>query len=146
MGHSGFPVTRSNTKRNPCLVACETASIELAVVTHRDQLRRGIVVVVPQIVMNHLEVPEPLPGAGIQREQGVAEEIAADAIGAVVVIGRRAGREVGDAALFVHRNFAPRVGAAGVFPRVLRPRVVADFARDAEWCERSIPVLPVITS
>ena len=100
----------------------------LAVVANRDQLWRGIVVVVPQIVVHHLKMPQRLSGACIQREQAVAEQVAADAIGAVVVIGGRAGGEVGDAALFVDRDLAPRVGAARIFPRVLRPRVVALFA------------------
>ena len=56
------------------------------------------------------------------------EEVLADAVGAVVVEGRRAGGEVGDAALVVDAEFAPGVGAADVLPGVLRPGFVAEFA------------------
>ena len=75
-----------------------------------------------------LEVPEPLAGARVEREQAVAEQVRAGAVGAVVVVGRRAGREVGDAALRVDRDLAPGVGAADVLPGVLRPRLVAELA------------------
>ena len=98
MGHTGSPVTRSNTNTKPCLVACATASIVLPSLAHRDQLRRGGRVVVPEIVVHHLEVPQPLAGARIQRQQAVAEEIRADAIGAVVVVGGRDSGKIGDAA------------------------------------------------
>ena len=40
----------------------------------RDQLGRRRVVVVPQIMMNGLEVPQPLPGPSVEREQAVAEK------------------------------------------------------------------------
>jgi hypothetical protein len=79
-------------------------------VSNRDQLRGGVVVVVPQIVVDHLKMPELLSCTCVQCEQAVAEEIAADAIGPVVVIGGRTGGEVGDAPLFVDGDFAPCKG------------------------------------
>ena len=100
---------------------------ELAVVTNRDQLWSGVVVVVPQIVVHHLKMPKAFSGARIQREQAVSEEVAADAIGAVIIVGGRSGGEVSDASLFVHRDFTPCVRAARIRPRVFRPRVVTLF-------------------
>ena len=135
IGQIGSPVTRSNTYRNPVLLACATTSTSSAVVADGRQLRRGRVVVVPQVVMHHLEMPQPLAGARVEREQRSAEQVRAEPIGAVVVVGRRPGREVGDAARRVDRDLAPGVGAADVLPRVLRPRVVAELARVRDGVE-----------
>ena len=52
------------------------------------ELRGGDVVVVPQIVVHHLEVPQPLPRARVQCQQRRAEQIGAMTIGAVEVVGR----------------------------------------------------------
>src|SRR5690606_13308694 len=38
---------------------------------HRYQLRRCGGIVVPEVVVDHLEVPEPLAAAGVQRQQRV---------------------------------------------------------------------------
>ena len=108
----------------------------LAVVLDGDQLRRRGEVVVPQVVVHDLEVPHALAGARVERDQRVRVEVAADAIGAVVVVGRRAGREVGDAAARVDRDLAPGVGAADVLPGVLRPRLVALLAGMRHRVER----------
>ena len=108
----------------------------LAVVLHGEQLRAGDEVVVPEVVMDGLEVPQALAGARVEREQAVAEQVRADAVGAVEIVGRRAGREVGDAALLVDGDLAPGVGAADVLPGVLRPGVVAELARMRNGVER----------
>ena len=79
--------------------------------------------------MRRLEMPEPLAGARVERDQAVGEQVRARPVGAVVVVGGRAGREVRDPALLVNRQFAPRVDAADVLPRVLWPRLVAELAR-----------------
>src|SRR5690606_12232002 len=99
-----------------------------AFVRNGQELRRGREVVVPEIVMHGLEVPEPLARAHVERDETVAEQIRADAIRAVIVVGRRAERDIDDAALDVERHLAPRVDAADVEPGVLRPRVVAELA------------------
>ena len=99
-----------------------------AVVPDRRQLRRRVVVEVPEVVVRRLEVPQALAGARVERDQAIGEQVGADAVGAVVVVGGRAGREVGDAALLVDRQLAPGVRAADVFPRVFRPRLVAELA------------------
>src|SRR5207249_9030944 len=45
----------------------------LAVVFHREKLGTGGRVVIPQIVMDQLVVPQPFPRAQIQSEQAIAE-------------------------------------------------------------------------
>ena len=118
------------------MAASATASIVLPSCLHGDQLRRRGEVVVPQVVVHDLVVPHALAGARVERDQAVRVEVAADAIGAVVVVGRRAGREVGDAAARVDRDLAPRVGAADVLPGVLGPRLVALLAGMRHRVER----------
>jgi hypothetical protein len=56
--------------------------------------------------MDHLEVPEALAAARIEREQAVAEQIRTVTIAAVEVVARRAGRYIDDAELGVDRGFA----------------------------------------
>ena len=59
----------------------------LAVAAHLDQLRRSGVVVIPEVVMDDLIVPEPLASPRVQREQTIAEQVAPNAIGAIEVVG-----------------------------------------------------------
>src|SRR5205085_7700685 len=47
----------------------------LAAMLHRHDDRRAREVVVPQVVVQRLEVPEPLAGAGVERERAVGEEV-----------------------------------------------------------------------
>src|SRR5262249_34835956 len=71
---------------------------------------RGIVG--PQIMMDGLEVPEALSGAGIERHQAVAEQVVAMPIATVEVEPRGAKRHVDDAASLIDRQFAPVVDTA----------------------------------
>ena len=112
----------------------------LAVVADGHQLRRRHVVVIPQVVMDRLEVPEPLSRARIERDQAVREEVLAEPIATIEVVGRRSGRHVHDPALVVDREGAPVVGAADVLVRLLRPRVVAELSRPRNCME--LPDLP----
>ena len=116
--------------------ACATISIGLAVVLHRQQLRRGGIVVVPEIVMHDLEVPQALSRARVEREQAVAEQIVALAIAAVEIVRRRAGRQKDDAVLLVEREIAPRVRAARVPEGILGPRLVSVFTGPRNRVER----------
>ena len=80
MGHSGAPETRSKTQTNPCLLTCATTSTVLPVVLDLQQFRRGGIVVVPNVVVDHLEVPQPFAGAGIEGEQRIGEQVGALAV------------------------------------------------------------------
>ena len=100
-----------------------------AVVPHGQQLRRGRVVVIPEIVVNDLEVPQPFARTRVEREQAIAKQVVPLAIAAVEIVCRRAGRYEDDAILLVERQIAPRVRTASVFVRIRRPRLVPVFAR-----------------
>ena len=128
MGHRGFARDAIEHVEEAGLAGVSDRVHAPAVVPHGHELRRGDVVEVPQVVMHRLEVPEPLAGARVEREEAVGEEILADAIRAVEVVVRRSGRDVDDAAFFVDRHRAPVVHAADVLVGLLRPRVVAELA------------------
>ena len=118
----------------------------LAVVLDGEELGRGGGVVVPEIVMDELVMPEALAGAEVEREDAVAEEIGAFAVAAVHVVSGRAEREIADAALLIDRDFAPGIDAADVRPGVLAATCRSRARRGAGWCGRSRASLPVTTS
>jgi hypothetical protein len=62
---------------------------QLTLVPHPDKIRRARNVVVPNVVMDHLVMPDAFAGVGAEREDAIAEEILADAIAAPVIIARR---------------------------------------------------------
>src|ERR1019366_8265026 len=93
-----------------------------------DQQRRRGEVAVPDIVADSLEVPDTLAGIGMERQQGIGEEVVARAVGAVEIAGGGSGGDVEDSALRVDRHAGPVVGGAGVGPGILGPGVVAVLA------------------
>ena len=108
----------------------------LAVVLHVDEHRGGRKIAVPQVVMDHLEVPDPLARIGLQGKQAVGEEVGALSISAPEVEGGRAGRQKHEPALGVDADTAPGVGAADARVGVCRPRLVAEFTREWNRVER----------
>src|SRR4051794_4937175 len=96
--------------------------------------------------MDELVMPEPLAGPRIEREQTIAVKIRPLAIRAVQVVSRGSEREVRDPALFVDRNFAPRIHAARGLPGVLRPRFVTELAgmRDCVEGPDELPAQDVV--
>ncbi len=108
----------------------------LTVVLHREQLRRGGQIVIPQVMMHRLKMPQPFSGARVQRQQAISEQPRASAIRPVIIVGWRTQREIHDAAFLVDRNFAPRVHAADVLVRVLGPRVIPEFAGQRNGVEQ----------
>ena len=122
---------------HPALFGCLGDGIHsLAVALHGDQAGRRRKIAVPQIVPDALEMPDSLAGCGVQGQQRVGEQIVSHAIGPIKVGGRRAGRNINDAALAVQRHAGPVVGGAGVSPGILRPCVVAEFAGMRNGMER----------
>src|SRR5262249_50431239 len=74
-----------------------------ALVANGQQLGRGGGVVVPDIMVDHLKMPQAFAGAGIESQQAVGEQVRAFAIRAVeIVLGARGGR-VEDTARLVDR-------------------------------------------
>src|ERR1043166_5252069 len=80
-------------------------------------------------------MPEALAGACVECDEAIAKEAHAVAVGAVEIVGRRAEREICNAAFFVDRDFAPGVDAADVLVRFGRPRVVAKLAGQRDGVE-----------
>jgi hypothetical protein len=97
IGQTGSPVRRSKANTKPCLVGLHHRRDRLAVLGDGHQLGSVGQVVVPQVVVNDLEVPQPLAGARVEREQRVAEQVVARPVAAVEIEPRRSGRDEGDA-------------------------------------------------
>src|SRR5207248_4533964 len=93
-----------------------------------QQLRRLGQVVVPQIVMHQLVMPDAFAGARVERHERVAEQICARTIAAIEIEARAAEADERDATLLVDGGLAPVVDAAGLFVGLRRPRVVPELA------------------
>ena len=102
---------------------------------HVHDDRRGRRVVVPDVVVHHLVVPQPLAGLDVERDEARRKQVVARAEAAVHVLRGAVGRDVDDAALRIGRQRRPRRHVAGRPPRVVLPRVVADFARPRDHVE-----------
>ena len=76
--------------------------------------------------MHRLEVPHPLAGLDVERDQALGEQVVARPVAAVVVAGRRARRQVHVAQLLVGAHRRPDVGVARVAPRLVAPGVGAE--------------------
>ena len=87
-------------------------------VRQRDQRRRRGIVVVPQIVMHGLEVPDEFSGRGAQRHDGIGIAVVAEPRDAVVVDRRAAGGQEHQVALRIRGNDGPGVGAAAANARL----------------------------
>ncbi len=98
------------------------------VVSNRQELGSDRQIVVPDIVVDDLIVPEALAGPRIERDQAVREQILTGPVAAVEVEPSGPERHVRDAARLVDRQLAPVVDAAMAGARVFRPRVRAGIA------------------
>ena len=81
----------------------------LPVMTHRQELRFGAQVEIPEIVVNDLVMPKPFPCARIQCKNAVAIQIGPFPSAAVEVVGRRTDRKVGNASLLIDGEVRPGV-------------------------------------
>ena len=104
-------------------------------IVHVDEHGRAGKVPVPDVVMDDLEVPQPVAGVDVHGDDGVREEVVAVPVAAVVVVGRHLGRQVDDAELEIRADLPPDSGVAGVAPRVVQPTVVAEFVRARDRVE-----------
>ena len=100
-----------------------------SVVTHGQELGRIREVVVPQIVVDGLEVPQALACLRVERHQAVREQIVALAVPAVEVESRGTERNEHDAVLGVDGHLAPVVHTARRRQVLGRPAVGAEFSR-----------------
>ena len=91
--------------------------------------RRAREIVVPETVVNRLEVPHALSRPRIQRHHALRKQIGAFAQPAVPVVGRRRLRQIDMSKLFVAAHRAPDVRVAAIGPGTFEPRIVADLSR-----------------
>jgi hypothetical protein len=87
-------------------------------------------------VVDDLEVPLAFAGGRIETHERFRKEVGARPAAAVVVVARRADRQVHEAPFGVQRHGRPDVGVAGELPRVLLPRLVAELAGLGNGVER----------
>src|SRR5262245_42949819 len=86
-------------------------------------------IVVPDVVMHQLLVPEALAGRDVDGDERRAIEVVARARHAdVIVLTGDRRRDEDDAALGIDGEVAPRVGAANGLPRLAFPRLVVRIA------------------
>ena len=97
-----------------------------------DQRGRGGQIEIPEIMMQ----PFQLARVRIERDDRIAVEILAVAVGAVVIRRRRTDRRVHDAALDVDGEERPHVRAGAILPALALPRLHAWFARARHGVER----------
>src|SRR4030095_13391644 len=107
-----------------------------AVALDVDERRRGRHVVIPQIVMHELVVPLQRAGRRVERDDGVAVQIGAFAIAAVVVGRRRAERRIDEYALGIDRGEGPDGRPRSVLPAVAFPGLHAGLTGPRHGVER----------
>ena len=89
-------------------------------------------VLVEQVVMDDLEVPDPFAGGGIESEQAVGKEIHPVTLSPVEVGLGSLGSDVDNAPFFIERLAAPGHGPGSSFPGIPGPGIVTELpgARD----------------
>ena len=97
-----------------------SATIDLGRVKNRGCRQ----VVVPEAVVNRLEVPEKRSRARVHREQRLGVEVVAEPVPSVVVVARSADAEVEHASLLVDDHGRPRIGVSCHFFGAVLPCLV----------------------
>ena len=92
-----------------------------------EEFGSGGVVVIPDVVMHHLEMPKPFAGACVEGKKAIAEQISARPIGAIEIVFGAGSRNEDYAAFRIDCHFAPGICAANGFPGVFGPSVMTEF-------------------
>ena len=95
---------------------------------------------VPERMVHELEVPLALAGLQVDGDDAFGEEVVAGTMAAVEIGGGRLDRQVRETELFVDRNLIPDADVAVDRPRIVQPRVVAEFAGPRNRVERPQPL------
>src|SRR5690242_19040547 len=90
--------------KKTCLTSLSYYVHRLAVMLNGYQLRRRIQIVIPEVVMDILKMPDAFDGPCVQREQTIAEKVIAQAVPTVEVISRRSRGNENDAAFHIDRH------------------------------------------
>ena len=131
-GRSSMPWTASPVRAVEDVVHAGLAAVDddlalPAVDQEVGEDRRHDAVVVPDVVVDRLEVPAPLAGLGVDGDEAVGEEVVAAAGGAVSARVGVAERPVDEAEFGVDGRVDPADRAAGL-PGVALPGVVPELA------------------
>ena len=103
------------------------------------EFRRGGIVVIPNVVVNHLEVPQAFTGAGIERQQAIREEVGPVAVRAESLPADPGGLEYATVPPVVDAPVEPAVPAGG---SVAVPSAKLMARPEPEgWGEAELPVL-----
>ncbi|MNI51029.1 hypothetical protein D3C73_1057270 [compost metagenome] len=105
---TGHPVEEEH---QPSLVDDAHRGDGLTVLDHVEQGGRSLGVVIPDVMSNHLEVPDILARASIGCDDRTAEQIVARTVAAIAIVVRRAEGHVDDAAFGIDRHLTPDVDA-----------------------------------
>ena len=128
--NTGLPVSRFRMNIQPVLPISAIAGIFLPFTVMSSSTARRRIIVIPQIVMDGLEIPLELSGLRIHGHQAVAEKIRARPVAAVVVGSRPIDSHIKDAALRVGSHGpSPDIGSGTVLPAVVQPGLMTHFAR-----------------
>ena len=93
-----------------------------------EQHGRSGRVVIPDVVVDELVMPDTFTGFDVQRDQAGTVKIVAGAKAAVIIDRNAVRRDVDDATFLIGRHWRPGGDVAGVLPGIVFPGVVAKFA------------------
>ena len=123
-------------KHQSGLVDDDHGGHQLSVAAQVDEKRRRLGVIVPDVMMHELKVPEILASVRIDRDDRGREQIVAGAVDADAVVVRGAERHIKDAALRIERRITPDIDAGSVCGAVPAPGVIAELPRPRHGVER----------
>src|SRR5215469_13565234 len=103
-------------------IDCRTVPVD------RHQLRSRCGVVVPEVMMHKLKVPQIFACSHVQRDEAIRKEILPLAICAIKVVGRSARGGVQDASFLIHRELAPDVRSSDIGPGIGRLSFITPFS------------------
>jgi hypothetical protein len=98
---------------------------------HREEHRLRRHVVVPQVMVHHLKVPNHLPGRRAQRDHGIREQILSESLAAEKVRACASRGNEDEVARRIGADDRPRIRGAGAMCLWSAPRVVSGLRRVA---------------
>src|SRR5207249_3237674 len=92
-----------------------------AVPDHLEKNWSRFQVVVPDVVMNGLEIPFQFAGLRVERDQTVTVKIGAFAVGTMEIVGRRTMRQIDKTRFRIQADQAPDIRSGTLLPVVAFP-------------------------
>src|SRR5262252_8688230 len=87
-----------------------------AIAMNIDEGWRSLGIVVPDIVVDHLEIPEQFSGCRLCGDDRRAKEVVAGPVGADAIVVRSPERHIDDAPLLINGHVTPDIDAGTLFP------------------------------